>query len=257
MVNRSKTLILSNAGGFFQGTGVLLKGIRHSFKNFKIFILCILPVMIAFSILTLTFSWSFDFAFEMLSSWFVNVEWFDFKGGSALLWFIKLLLKAVSIIFIVLGYYVVLQVLYIPFCSLLSEMVLKSKGITSPVGLAGFLSHNLTMFKVGLAKTLLVIVVAFVLFLTSFLPIFSFLPLYFGFLVISYDSFDYGLELYGLSLKERRSFFKAHFALINGHSLILFIVNIIPGLVLLTLPFSVVGASLKLGELYDTQRKLT
>lgn len=257
MTNAVKSLMVSHGGGFLQGAGVLQTGLSYSFKNIKIFLLCILPVLLAFSLLIFTFGWSYDFAFKVLSTWFVNEEWFTFRGGSVLLWLVHLLIKIVAVIFIVLSYYVILQILYIPFCSLLSEMILKSKGIDSPQGLKGFLVHNLTMLRIGLAKTLLLVGVAFVLFLTSFLPLLSFLPLYFGFLVISYDSFDYGLELYGLSLKQRKTFFTAHFALINGHALILFIVNIIPGLVLLTLPFSVVGASLKLGELYDTQRKIT
>ena len=257
MDSRSKLLVASKANEFFQGFGVLSKGVKHALKNLKIFTLCILPILIAFGLLFTTFGWSYNFTFELLSSWTLNESGFNFFGGKVLLWLTALFLKIISAVFVMLGYYILLQVMYIPFCSLISEVILRSKGIISPKGLGGFLKQNYTMLKVGLAKSLLLILVALVIFITSFIPLLSFLPLYFGFLVISYDSFDYGLELYGLSLSERKLFFKTHFALINGHSLILFIVNIIPGLVLLTLPFSVVGASLRLGELYDAQRKIT
>ena len=92
-------------------------------------------------------------------------------------------------------------------------------------------------------------------FLTPFLSLFALLPLYFGFLILSFDSFDYGLELYGLSLSERKIFFKSYFMMINGHGLILFLLNFIPGLVLLTFPFSVAGASQTLGDMYENQRQ--
>jgi uncharacterized protein involved in cysteine biosynthesis len=240
---------------FFGGSSILTKGLKLCFSNLKLFFFSVLPVMLSFTLLLSTFGWVYSVFFGLLKGSFIPEVGFDFFGGSLLLILLTFALKVVTVLFVILLFYVLLQILYIPFCALIAENILNKKGVVEFKSFTEIMKFNFKMLKIGLLKALLVALVGFLLFLSSFFPIFAFLPLYFGFLILSYDSFDYGLELYGLSLSERKFFLESSFLMINGHGLILFLLSFIPGLVLLTLPFSVAGASYTLGEMYEKQRE--
>jgi len=236
---------------FFDGLILLLKGVGLCFKNLKLFLLSFFPVLVSSILLFSNFNWLYAKFFNLLKDFLINESSYTFFGGSVLLTVFTFFIKFSSFLILIFLFYILLQILYIPFCSFISESILKKKGIINLNSLKEILTFNLKMFKVGLFKALVVSLVGFFLFLSSFLPVLALLPLYFGFLILSYDSFDYGLELYGLSFSERRAFFRRFFLMINGHALILFLLSFIPGVILLTLPFSVAGASLTLGEMYE------
>jgi len=240
---------------FLSGSGTLLKGLKLCFKSPKLFVLSVFPVVVSFILLMSTFGWVYSLFLSLLSDAFLPEAGFSFWGGLVLLAVLTFFLKMLTVLFVILIFYVLLQILYIPFCAMIADLVLRDKGVVELKGFNQILSYNLKMFKVGILKAVFVALIGVLLFLSSFLPFLALLPLYFGFLVLSYDSFDYGLELYGLSLTERRFFMESSFMMVNGHGLILFLLSFIPGLVLLTLPFSVAGASQTLGELYENQRK--
>ena len=249
-------LIQSNNSikSFFKGSNVLIKGLKLCFSDIKLFFFSVFPVVLSFALLFSTFEWVYSVFFGLLKGSFISEARFLFLGGSFLLMILTFVLKIVTVLFVILLFYVILQVLYIPFCSLIAESVLSKKGIVEFKSYSEMIRFNLKMMKVGLLKVLLVALLGGLLFLSSFFPLFSLLPLYFGFLILSFDSFDYGLELYGLSLSERKFFMESSFLMINGHGLVLFLLSVIPGSVLLTFPFSVAGASLTLGEMYENQR---
>ncbi len=236
---------------FLDGLTLLLKGFGHCFKSLKLFFLCFLPVLVSSVLLFSNFNWLYDTFFNFLKDFLINESSYTYFGGAVVLTIFTFFIKFSCFLILILLFYILLQILYIPFCSFISESILKKKGIIDLNSFKDILAFNLKMFKVGLFKAVIVSLVGFFLFLSSFLPVLAVLPLYFGFLILSYDSFDYGLELYGLSFSERRAFFRRFFLMINGHALILFLLSFIPGVILLTLPFSVAGASLTLGEMYE------
>lgn len=241
---------------FLHGLGVLSKGFSKSFKNKKLLALAVTPIVIALICFSAFYGPLFILVSDLLQAKLVSAESYQFWGGSIVLWVVSGLVKVLSAVASFLCFYILLQVVYIPFCSLLAEAVLRDKGIVSVKGVSGMLSYNLSMMKVGLLKALLLVFIGFVLFLSSFLPFLSFLPFYFALLVLAYDSFDYGLELYGFNLNQRSTFFQKEFFMLNGHAGVLFLLSFIPGVLLLTLPFSVIGASVKLGEVYDVKRQI-
>lgn len=239
---------------FFKGSNILTRGLRLCFSDIKLFLFSVFPVVLSFVLLLSTFGWVYSVFFGLLKGPFIPEAGFSFFGGGVLLMLLTFALKIVTVLFVILLFYVLLQILYIPFCALIAENILSKKGVVELKSYSQMIGFNLKMMKIGLLKALLVALVGFFLFLSSFFPLFALLPLYFGFLILSFDSFDYGLELYGLSLSERKFFMESSFLMINGHSFVLFLLSFIPGLVLLTLPFSVAGASSTLGEMYEKQR---
>ena len=240
---------------FFSGTSLLVKGLKVCFSDMRLFFFSVLPVVLSFILLISTFGWVYSVFFGLLKGPFIPEAGFSFFGGSVLMMLLTFALKVVTVLFVILLFYVVLQILYIPFCAFISERILSNKGTVELNSFKEILLFNLKMMKIGLFKAVLVALIGLLLFLSSFLPFLALFPLYFGFLILSFDSFDYGLELYGLTLSERKFFMESSFLMINGHGLILFLLSFIPGLVLLTLPFSVAGASATLGEMYEQQKK--
>ena len=238
----------------FYGNNILLKGLKLCFSSFRLFCFSVFPVMISFVLLLSTFSWVYSIFFGLIKGQFIPEAGFSFFGGAIAMMLLTFALKVMTVLFVILLFYVLLQILYIPFCSFIAESILNKKGIVKFKSFKEIMIFNVRMMRIGLIKAILVGTVGFLLFVSSFFPLFALLPLYFGFLILSYDSFDYGLELYGLSFSERRYFMESSFLMINGHGLILFLLSFIPGLVLLTLPFSVAGASHTLGEMYDKQK---
>jgi len=240
-----------------EGLSILSSGLSHAFQNKTVLALALAPVLLAFVCVSFFYSPLYTFIFSALEHKIISPENFLFWGGGVLLWLVTILLKLVSAVVSFLFFYIFLQIIYIPFCSLLAENILREKGIIKISGFSRLVAYNISMLKVGLLKSLMLVCIGVVLFATSFVPILAFVPFYFALLVLAYDSFDYGLELYGLNLKQRSTFFQKEFFMLNGHVGVLFLLSFVPGLLLLTLPFSVVGASLKLGEVYEAKRQIT
>lgn len=257
MLNYKEILFQRQPMSLMQGLSILSTGLSQAFSNKKLLVMAVTPILIA----VLCFSFFYGPIFSLVSSHLeqslLSPATFDFWGGGVLLWIASGLVKVLSAIASFLCFYILLQVVYIPFCSFLAEAVLRDKGIVEVKGLQGMITYNLSMMKVGVLKSLLLVFIGLVLFASSFLPLLSFLPFYFALLVLAYDSFDYGLELYGYNLSQRSTFFQKEFFMLNGHAAVLFLLSFIPGLLLLTLPFSVIGASFKLGESYDAKREIT
>ncbi len=240
-----------------RGALILSSGVRHAFKNKGLLALALIPVTIAILSLSLGFSSLFKVYFSYASEVLLSEGWFDFWGGFILLWLSKLVLKILTGFLTFLTFYILLQVVYIPICSLLAERVLAHKGIVRHDSIWKSLVFNARMLKTGLIKAIVLISLGVFCFMGSFIPILNFMPIYFALIVLSYDSFDYGLELYGLSFGDRVLFIRKEFMAINGHAGVLFLFSFIPGLILLTLPFSVIGASLLVGESNELKRTIT
>jgi uncharacterized protein involved in cysteine biosynthesis len=257
MLNFSKQILEQHSSSIIRGFSIFSSGVSHSFKKKKLLLLALLPIIIAALCLTFFYAPLYSFILSALEARLISQSQFNFWGGGALLWLVNLIVKVFSAIFSFIFFYILLQIVYIPFCSFLAEAVLREKGIVKVEGLTGMMAYNASMLKIGIMKAALLTLVGLVLFASSFLPLLSFLPFYFAMLILAYDSFDYGLELYGLNLSQRSTYFQKEFFMLNGHAGVLFLMSFVPGLLLLTLPFSVIGASLKLGEVYEVKRKVT
>ncbi len=257
MLKFKKTIFLKKPQTFIKGLGVFILGVRHAFLNKSLLGLALIPILVAILGIFFGFKPLFRFYLSEGIEIFLNKEAFDFFGGAILFWISEFIFKILVAFLTLLTFYILLQVIYIPVCSLLAERVLVQKNIIHHKSTIEALAFNLKMFKMGLIKSVVLIFAGFFCFISSFIPGLSFIPIYFTLIVLAYDSFDYGLELYGLSLKDRILFIKKEFMLINGHGGVLFLLSFIPGLILLILPFSVIGASLLIGESNGPKRKFT
>ena len=256
MSNYNKDSILySRPKTFISGLNILFSGFGYALKNKSLLTLALIPVGIAFLSLYFGFSFVFEAYFKHASNFLIDQSVFDFFGGSILLWLSKLVLKILIGFVSFLTFYILLQIVYIPICSLLAERVLAENGIVKTGSLGASLAFNMRMLRTGLVKSFVLIFAGVLCFVGSFIPVFNFLPIYFALMVLAYDCFDYGLELYGLSFRERISFIRKDFVALNGHAGVLFLFSFIPGLLLLTLPFSVIGASLFIGGSDGLKRK--
>lgn len=271
MSGYKKNILTRRPQTFMRGVSVLGSGLKYSLNNKRILTLALIPVVITILFVSLGFEPLFKFYVSYATGSLINESSFgsssftipyDIFGlssfiGPVLLWMSKFAIKALSGFLSFLTFYIVLQVVYIPICALLAEAVLANRGIVQLASMGASLRFNLGMLRAGLVKSLALIIGGIFCFLFSFIPFLNFLPVYFTLLVLAYDSFDYGLELYGFSFKERIAFVRKEFLLVNGHSGVLFFFSFIPGLLLLTLPFSVIGASLLIGESNEFKREIT
>lgn len=257
MLSFESKIVASPPLSAFKGMFILTKGFKYAFQKKGLLLMSFTPLVIVFISLYFGYSGIYNFVFKFMSAKALSPSLFDFWGGIFLLKIATFFIGAVSFLGSMVVFYILLQIVYIPFCSILAERVLKDKKIKTFDGVLDLLLFNFKMFRVSLLKSLSLVALGLLFFVSSFVPLLSFLPLYFALIVLSYDCFDYGLELYGYSLRERSLFFKKDFGMINGHAGVLFLMSFIPGLILLTLPFSVIGASLVLGEFYDFKREST
>lgn len=233
---------------FLKGGSILTSGFKHSLQRKSLLLLALIPIVIAIFAFYLGYGRVYGLFSSLAVETLITSLNFDFFGGGALLWLAKFAIKLLTGLVTFVLFYVAMQLFYIPICSILAERVLVDKGIVEVKTLSESIVFNIKMFKTGLIKAFLLIFLSLACFIVSFIPLLSFVPIYFALLVLSYDSFDYGLELYGLSLSDRSEFVRKESALINGHAGVLFLCSFIPGLLLISLPFSVIGASLALGE---------
>jgi len=162
---------------------------------------------------------------------------------------IKSLLYLLSFVFLALVAYlfviIVVSILAIPVCTLIAEKTLRVSG-WEPTNkkLTEVFLTALRMFKVSVQKFFIFLLVSLALFGASLLPVVAPLSLYLSFMIISFDSIDYALELNEYSFKQRLSFFGKHWLEMSGLSFCLMVLAIIPVVHILFLPIAVVAASL-------------
>ncbi len=257
MLKSRQAILLKKPQTFIRGMMILVLGFRHALLNKNLLVLALIPVLVAAIGLFFGFKPLFRIYLSESAGIFLDKEIFDFWGGAIFLWIGKFILKIFIVFLTFLTFYILLQVIYIPICSLLAEKVLLRKGIIRCQSIKEALGFNLRMFKMSLIKSGVLIFAGFFFFIGSFVPGLGFVSVYFTLIVLAYDSFDYGLELYGLNLKDRILFIKKNFMLINGHVGALLLFSFIPGLILLIFPFSVIGASLFIGEFNGFKKKIT
>ena len=153
------------------------------------------------------------------------------------------------IVFIVLYTYVtflIASVIASPFYAVIAEKVLVHRGLLRDEGGSIFaqFKRNLQMIAVSLLRLFLLLFVGLFLFIFSFLPGVNLLTSYFAFIIMALDTADYSMETMGLSLSERIGYFKNNFSEFAGMGLIVGLTALIPGLILLVMPYAVIGSAI-------------
>jgi CysZ protein len=97
--------------------------------------------------------------------------------------------------------------------------------------------------KVALRKAIMFGCLGVVFFVCSFFPILNIISTYLGFVVLALDATDYSLEVLSDQWRARMNYFKQHKGFLFGLGASLALTALVPGLILLAMPFAVLGAS--------------
>ena len=234
---------------FILGFKAPINGFKLIKNNSKLLQLSLAPFVISLALviigLILAFQFSFG-AFPMfLTSLFFPQATVLTSGIIATL--IKFFLNVTTYIVISILWLflmlVLLNIICIPFHSLLAERTLKDLNALpqKPFSISDWIKTCIRMFFISTTRTIILLIIGLIPFLLSFfVPGLSILAGFIGLLIITSDCLDYSLELLEFSLKERFSVFKKHFVEFTGFCCFF---GIIPVINLLLLPVAVVGAT--------------
>lgn len=150
------------------------------------------------------------------------------------------------LIVVIYGTFLVATVVAAPFNSLLAERTLMHLGVIEekPFKLGAWISTSLKLLVIGLIKSLIFAFLGIFIFITSFIPVLNFVSSYLALLIMSFDSMDYSFEAREFGLKKRFRYFQTKFPEFTGMAGGLALTILVPGLTLLVLPCSVVGAAI-------------
>jgi CysZ protein len=160
------------------------------------------------------------------------------------------------LVFVVLYFYVVAilaSVLASPFYSVIAEktLALLGKNADEKVPFLTTLKRSAVMFWVSIVRGLLLLTLGLFLFVASFLPGLNLFVAFFAFVILAFDSTDYAFEAKNFTLTDRLRFFRQHFVVYCGMGAFVALTAFLPGLILLVMPFAVVGATLVVSRLHE------
>jgi CysZ protein len=149
----------------------------------------------------------------------------------------------VFLITLTLGVYLIASILASPFNGLLAELVLmRTKKIPEEaLTFLPLLINSLRMLKISLLRSIALLLIGGVLFLTSFIPGLNLVTAFIAFILIAFDAADYSFESARLSLAARFSRLRGESSLFIGMGLVIGLFAIIPGLLLFMMPLMVAG----------------
>lgn len=164
-----------------------------------------------------------------------------------ILLFVFWLVFAVLLFFLV---YLFASVSSAPFYSVMAEKILVHKGTlrARPFSLSWVIKNSLRMLWVSILRAFILVLVGSVVFVVSFLPGLNLLSTFLVFVILSLDSADYALEAMGFGLRSRLRFFLDNFVEFCGMGAFVALTAMIPGLIVLLMPFAVLGATNLVGE---------
>lgn len=158
---------------------------------------------------------------------------------SALLW-------VGYLIVVIYGVFLLATVIAAPFNGLLAERTLMHLGViqAKPFQFGPWVRLSIKLLGAGLIKSLLFAFIGIFIFLGSFIPGVNFLCSFLALLIMSFDSADYSFESLEMGLGERFRYFRQQIPEFSGMAGFLVLTIFVPGLTLVLLPCSVVGAAI-------------
>ncbi len=191
------------------------------------------------------------FGLASISGWVTSALAFvGLTGGgffaSLLFYLFSAVLWVGYLIVVIYGTFLVATVVAAPFNSLLAERTLMHLGVIEekPFRLGAWISTSLKLLMIGLIKSMIFAFVGIFIFIASFIPILNIASSYVALLIMSFDSMDYSFEVREFGLRKRFHYFQSRFPEFTGMAGSLALTIVVPGLTLLVLPCSVVGAAI-------------
>ena len=219
-----------------------LKAVRRQ-RSLKVFL--VLPLFVHGGLLLLLLYFMMGTVAPWLLSHFVEGWW---TGGAQ---FLAYLTALILWALLVVPVYALSNIVLAPVHSLAAEKVLKHKGLAlpAPVGWSAWIDFFLRSMGVGLAKSIVLMVLAVPLFVGGFLPVLGLVFVYLSFVLLAFDCTDYSLEVLDKGFRERFSYLRRHLWEYMGFGLIFFVIGFIPLAMILLLPLGTVAGAHLVAEL--------
>lgn len=156
-----------------------------------------------------------------------------------------LLWRILFFIFYLFFVYVFATVVGSPFYRLLAAKTLERLGfVRNQKNLSSRIVHSSKMMVATVMRAIVLLTCAVVLFVLSFIPGLNVLTTFFGFILVAFDITDYALELKGYHLVQRFRFLLRAWPEYLGMAAFITLTALIPGLIVLLMPFAIVGATI-------------
>lgn len=244
---------------FRMGMTTLLRGFKEIFSDLKIFLYTIIPVLISVFVVAILFKYGWDLTSQWaeklitdyIPSYLLKSSWVS----KAVYWVINVMFKFLVILAMTYFSFIFIQLISIPFYSLICERVLFKRGVfpDRPFRLSTWIRVTARMFVVSLIRMAIFLFIWVLVFIVSLIPGLQFISIFYSALMVGMDSLDYTVEIYEMSLGRRISLYVENFAYFSAVGLILIPFLFIPGLILLLLPITVVGMSVQFAETLGRQ----
>lgn len=235
---------------FILGFKAPIVGFRLILTNKKLMRLSIAPFIVSLVLVIL----GLLFGYELFTKLFLillpfpitSIASFSITSG-VFSWLIGLITKIIgytlfAILWILLAL-ILVNIICIPFHSLLAEQALISLNVTNQntFSLARWIKTCVRMFFISITRTIIILIIGFVSFLISiFIPGLGLITGFVGLLIIISDCLDYSLEILEFGLIKRFVIFKKYIVEFTGFCCSF---GALPGINLLLLPVAIVGAS--------------
>jgi CysZ protein len=165
--------------------------------------------------------------------------------AASLSWVVLIIFWLLFFIFYLYLVYILASIIGAPFYSIIAARVLghveKSRGTFKPKPMS--LLRSIHMIWMTLLRSLMLTVVAAILFVVSFIPGLNLVAAFLTFVLIGFDLTDYALELKGYHLRQRFRFLFRNFAEYCGMGAFIGLTAFVPGLILLLVPTAVIGGT--------------
>jgi CysZ protein len=154
------------------------------------------------------------------------------------------------LILLVFATYILASVIASPFYGVLAEKTLVHFKVIEDRSFdwRRFLKQTSSMIVVSFKRGVILACIGLLLFFCSFIPVLNIFAAYSAFVLMAMDSADFALEAKGLHLKQRLAYFKQNYKLFLGQGAFVGLTLIIPGLILLIMPYAVIGSTVLMAE---------
>lgn len=152
--------------------------------------------------------------------------------------------------------FLLVSILAVPVCTSLAQKVLVHTQFLLPEskGISESIKTFANMVRVSLFKLVLIVILSFLIFIASLIPVISPIALFIGVMLITFDCMDYAMEIDELGLRQRIGFFKNHWIEIASFSLGMAVILVIPFVHFIMLPVAVVGTTLMYSKIQGVKK---
>lgn len=240
---------------FYNGLTCFPKGVWEILTDLKILMYSLIPMILGLVITYFSFYYGWDYTQD-----FVNLVlkkylpgWISEKNYiyKSLFWILDIFTKFIFSIVLIYISFILVQLISIPFYSLICERVLVKRNVFPKRNFefGTWFRLYLRLLIISIFRMIILLILGVFVFLISFIPGLQILTLIFTGYVMSLDCLDYTLEIYEVSLSRRFYIYFTEVGFFMGMSVILLPTLFIPGLTLIFLPITVVGSAVCYAEI--------